>query len=90
MLHAPKLHRYHEAVPPMAPIALFARATRSTNRSTAEAPIPLSFVTVCNITKGVRTSSAASGDAGLPRLDIRVESGAPNAPNIRGRQRLGE
>jgi hypothetical protein len=28
------LHGYHGAVPPMALIALFARVTRSTNRST--------------------------------------------------------
>jgi len=36
------------------------------------------------------TSSAANGDASLPRLDMRVGWGAPNAPNMRGRQRLGE
>ncbi len=35
------LHGYHEAVPPMALIALFAPMARSTNRSTAAAPDPL-------------------------------------------------
>jgi hypothetical protein len=35
------LHGYHGAVPPVALIALVAPMARSTNRSTAEAPIPL-------------------------------------------------
>ena len=35
------LHGYHGVVPPMALIAPFARVTRSTNRSTPEAPCPL-------------------------------------------------
>jgi len=47
-------------------------------------------VTVRNIVKSVGPTSAANGDAVLPRLDMRVECDAPNAPNMRGRQRLGE
>jgi hypothetical protein len=38
----------------------------------------------------VRPTSVADGDAVLPRLDKRVECDAPNAPDMRGRQRLGE
>jgi hypothetical protein len=40
--HTHYLHGYHGAVPPMAPIALVAPTARSTNRSTAAAPDPLS------------------------------------------------
>jgi hypothetical protein len=42
------LHGYHEAVPPMAPIALLAPMARSTNRSTAAAPDP--FVLLLYVT----------------------------------------
>jgi len=81
------LHRYHAAVPLMALIAPLARVTRSTNRSTVAAAMPAYPVTVRNIVKSVGLTSAATR---LPRLDMRVEYDAPNAPNIRGRQRLGE
>ena len=42
------LHGYHEAVPPMAPIAVVAPMARSTNRSTAAAPDP--FVLLLYVT----------------------------------------
>jgi hypothetical protein len=38
------LHGYHGAVPPMALMALFARVTRSMNRSTLDLDYPLFFV----------------------------------------------
>jgi hypothetical protein len=81
------LHRYQAAVPLMALIAPLAWVTRSTNRSTVAAAMPAYPVTVRNIVKSVGLTSAATR---LPRLDMRVECDAPNTPNIRGRQRLGE
>ena len=39
-------------------------------------------VTVRNIVESVEPTSAANGDAVLPRLDKRVECDAPSAPNI--------
>jgi hypothetical protein len=70
-------------------IAPLARVTRSTNRSTVAAPVSAHSVTVRNIAKSVGLTSAANGDTSLPRLDTRIECDAPNAPNMRGRQRLG-
>jgi hypothetical protein len=43
-LRALCLHRYHEVVPLIAPIALVAPAARSTNRSTAAAPDPFALL----------------------------------------------
>jgi len=63
---------------------------RSTNRSTVVAPMSSYPVTVRNIVKSVGAYVRGERRRGLPRLDMRVECDAPNAPNMRGRQRLGE
>ena len=63
---------------------------RSTNRSTVVAPMSSYPVTVRNIVKSVGAYVRGERRRGLPRLDMRVEYDAPNAPNMRGRQRLGE
>ena len=46
-------------------------------------------VTVRNFAE-VRAYARDERRRGLPRLDMRVECDAPNALNMRGRQRLGE
>ena len=73
----------------MALIAPIARVTRSTNRSTVATLMSALSVTVRSITKSV---AYVRGERrrGLPRFDTRIECDAPNAPNMRGRQRLGE
>ena len=84
------LHGYHGFVPLITLIAPFARVTRSTNRSTVAAPVSAHPVTVRNIAESAGLTSAANGDTVCARLDTRIECDAPNAPNMRGRQRLGE
>jgi len=60
------------------------------NRSTAKALISSRPVTVRNIVKSVGAYVRGERRRGLPRLDMRVECDAPNAPNMRGMQRIGE
>ena len=83
------LHGYYGFVPLKAVIAPFARVTRSTNRSTVAALVSAHSVTVRNIAKERRAYVRGERRHSLPRLDTRIECDAANAPNMRGRQRLG-
>ncbi len=56
MHRAHYLHGYHGAVPLMAPIALFARVARSTNRSTSG--MAITGCQLQNVTAAARPSSA--------------------------------
>jgi hypothetical protein len=47
-------------------------------------------VTVRNIAKSVGAYVRGERRRGLPRLNMRVECDAPNALNMRGKQRSGE
>jgi hypothetical protein len=74
----------------MALSALVARMARShepVHGRVVYAPRP---VTVRNIAKSIRAYVRGERRHGLPHLGMRVECDAPNAPNMRGRQRLGE
>ena len=66
------LHGYHGAVPLMAPIALFARVTRSTNRSTVAASYPI-ILLLCVTSPSIGLTSAAKGGT-VWRALIRVPS----------------
>ena len=54
------LHRYHGIVPPIALIALYARATRSTNRST-----PYAAITGCQLHNVTARSISAPAPGGV-------------------------
>ena len=55
-----------------------------------DAHVPLILLLCVTSSRASGPTSAANGDAVLPHLDMRVECDAPNAPDMRGRQRLGE
>jgi hypothetical protein len=63
---------------------------RSTNRSTVAAPYPI-ILSLC-VTPPRNMGAYVRGERrhGLARLDARIECDAPDAPNMRGRRRLGE
>jgi hypothetical protein len=73
-------------------IALVALAALGSlkHRSTVATPMSANLVTVRNLAKSVEAYVRGDWRRGLPRPELPVECDAPNAPNIRGRQRLGE